>query len=346
MSETKGSWGALAAALLVMGACSSSGTAPRDGSPDATDTHDAHDAAALPDGAAPDQAPEEAPRDAAPTDATDATDAVQAPSFSLVAPEASLPAGSESDACFYFHTSPTTNGLKRLTSRLGAGARRLVLMAGAAGQPADGTRTDGPCDPTAGKGLPTWLYLTTTAEGELQVPADLALAVGANAPLQMEVHFLNGGTAPIVAGARVDAFALQPGTLFKPTYPFVAYNANLRIPANATNHAASQTCPSFGLRGFWRLTTSTHKHAVSTTIKEGTEEVLVSTDWENPSVASWADTTFRLFPAGFTYECVYANQTGNEIRAGSSYENDETCIVFGYMYPASQAAFCVNGTLL
>lgn len=338
----KASWGALAAALLAMGACSASGTSGRDGSADATQTQDAHDAAAPTDGAAPD----EAPTDAAPVDATDASDAVLAPTFSLVAPEASIPAGSESDACFYFHTSPTTNGLKRLRSQLGAGARRLVLMVGAADQPADGTRTDGPCDPTASKGLPTWLYLATTAQGELQVPADLAVAVGANAPLQMEVHFLNAGTAPVVASARVDAFSLPPGTLYKPTHPFVAYDTNLRIPPNATNHATSQTCPGFGQRGFWRLTTSTHKHAVSTTIKAGTEEVLVSADWENPAFASWADTTFRLFPAGFTYECVYSNQSANEIRFGSSYENDETCIVFGYMYPASQPAFCVNGTLL
>ena len=94
---------------------------------------------------------------------------------------------------------------------------------------------------------------------------------------------------------------------------------------------------------FWWFSTHTHLRATSATLRNGATTLLITSNWEAPTIATYAAPPFYQFGAGqkLTYECSFTNNLGSTVMAGDSYLFDENCVAIGYYFPGD-GAFCYD----
>ena len=98
---------------------------------------------------------------------------------------------------------------------------------------------------------------------------------------------------------------------------------------------------------FWWFSTHTHKQATNAAVRNGESVIVSTTDWESPSIATFAAPAFYQFGGAerLTYECTYDNTGSNSnrtITSGDSYATDENCVAIAYFFPAERPLFCFN----
>ncbi|HEY7372410.1 MAG TPA: hypothetical protein VIF57_09655 [Polyangia bacterium] len=288
---------------------------------------------------------------------TGGTGGGESAAFTVVTPDVTLQPAETASYCYYFHTPNTAAlGIKRWTSDMTSGTHHLIVSAGAAGQPADGTLSTAACGFGTGSTFPAWLYASHTAHGELALPADdgtgkpLGMAVAAGQPMVIQMYFVNSTTSALAAHVTLSGYAHPAATTFTQTDAFVTYNSMLSIAPAATNVIASKTCnvPS-GVK-FWRVSTESHMQSTATDLKDGSSVLFMSTNWENPGAMTWPSAPFYTFTSGaLTYECTYDNTGANmsrTIHAGPSLQTDEACMGIAYFFPSTGPKFCVDSTSL
>ena len=72
------------------------------------------------------------------------------------------------------------------------------------------------------------------------------------------------------------------------------------------------------------------------------EELVSSTDYENPVVARWSPPYLTFGDDELCYDCSYRNDGDVTVYQGQSATTTEMCMAIGYYFPATATSTCVN----
>jgi hypothetical protein len=274
--------------------------------------------------------------------------------FEIQTPDIAVAPGEEANWCYYFR-SPNADaiGVKRWSSTMEGGMHHLILFETiSAGAPIDrqppGTLTKIPCG-FEGSGNAYWMYAAHDASAELVLPTDdgsgtpLAAEVAPTQTFFLQMYVLNLTELPFTTSAHVKAEALAPSTPYTKTASYITTATSFSIGPGAVGQSVQNTCPTPPGVKFWWLSTRTHQYAQEAKILDGATTLLVTSDWEHPTIATYAAPDFYTFSAsGLTYRCTYNNPNGFPLQPGESETSNESCIGIGYFFPATQPYFCLN----
>ncbi|HEU0032057.1 MAG TPA: hypothetical protein VFQ53_15595 [Kofleriaceae bacterium] len=276
--------------------------------------------------------------------------------FQIVTPDIDIQPGQEITYCYYFRTPNTeTLAIKSWSSNMTPGSHHMIMFMTTSDVMPPGTVSASGCGlGQNAQNIPIWTYAAQTPDATIALPTDdgtgkpLAQEVPANSPAFFQMHYLNATDQVIKAHVTLNAFALDAGVTFTKTAAYVTYNGNISIPNNVTDFPQSMTCDVPTGTKFWLMSTHAHKQAVHTAVKDGTNVVFESTDWEHPGAATFMtpDTFYSFTSNKLTYECRYTNMTGRTITSGDSAATDEMCMASGYYFPATKPRFCYNNFLV
>jgi hypothetical protein len=170
----------------------------------------------------------------------------------------------------------------------------------------------------------------------------LALELPANAAGYIEIFASNASDTPVDTSVQVMANGRAGDQAYTKTATYVTYNGSLSIPAFGST-TSTYACAVPDPAKFWWFSTHTHRRATSATLRNGATTLLVTTDWEKPTIATYAAPSFYAFGAGekLTYECSFTNDRAATVTTGDNYETDENCIGIGYYFPGD-GALCYN----
>jgi hypothetical protein len=171
--------------------------------------------------------------------------------------------------------------------------------------------------------------------------------VKAGQPGFLQLHYYNAGTETLHVHAVINAEAHEANVDATKTYAYVTFNGNINIPKGAMwpqqGTSFSYDCDIPKTSKVWLMSTHAHKQAIHTEVRNGTEVVFESDDWEHPGAKAWMSNPFYTFSTGkLTYECHYNNPTDRVIKTGDSAATDEMCMASGYIFPATKTTICYN----
>lgn len=268
------------------------------------------------------------------------------PAFMVRSTDITIAPGEETTKCFYFHTPNDTNlHVHKWVSEMTPGSHHMIYFSSLGGtQPPDGTIDD--CS-AAGQPLP--VYGAQTQHQEADFPLDdvgvqLAQVVIPHAAGYFQMHYVNSTDQPLTTHVELTAYALDELKTFTRTDLFGTYNADISIPAHAQNFKVSATCDVTPGAKFWSITTHAHKQAVTTEVRDGSQMLFQSKDWEHPGAKQWGGPEFFTFGSKITWECTYDNigtNANDVIRDGQSARTNEMCMATGYYFPAAGPRGCV-----
>jgi hypothetical protein len=279
------------------------------------------------------------------------------PGFSI-ATSFEVAAGQAISQCYYFRTgSAGTVGIGRFSSRFGPAIHNIVVYTTAdmtTKLPADrqppGTLSSTDCGfgGSANNTTARRIYSAHATVEQLRMPDDdgagqpLALELPANAAGFIEIYALNTSEDPIATGVQLTANGRANAQAYTKTGTYVTYNASFSIPPSGST-TATLACDVPAATKFWWLSTHTHRRAMSATLRNGASTLLITSNWEAPTIATYAAPSFYQFGAGekLTYECAFTNDQNFTVHSGDSYESDENCIGVGYYFPGD-GALCYN----
>lgn len=319
-----------------------------DGKNESTDDHDLADTDTVDSGD-----PDGDANDADPSD-TDGSDAqtddgppvlLQPPArgFQVVSPELTLAAGPATAVCYYFRSANTEPvAVNRFVSVMTVGDYSLELYRTTDDiLPPGSISTDVCSHAITGTDYPQWLYGHRGVDGQLNFPEHavtgnpLALDIEPNTPMYLRIESSQATPSAVAFRVAVNAEALEAGTVYDKTAPYVMYNSSMSIPNNATAHVEASACNHSQTALFWMVTMHAHKQATKMRVLNDGYTMYESTDWEDP-----APMLFSLyrFVGDMTYECTYANSTGRTVSDGESPVTDEVCKVMGYFFEEGDKA--------
>ena len=273
--------------------------------------------------------------------------------FRVVSPDITIEPGQEITYCYYFRTPNTEElAINRWQSEMTPGSHHMIMYTTATETMPEGSISSSGCGGFGSQNVPSWTYAAQTPTAMVTLPADdgagkpLAQRIAPGTPAYFQMHYLNTTDDPIQAHVTLDAFALEANAAFTQTSPFITYNSQISIDPGATNHIETQTCNVPAGYKFWSMSTHAHKQATWTRVKDGTNVVFESDDWEHPGGTLWDRTPFYTFATGrLTYECTYDNvldNAGSTVVSGPSADTNEMCMAVGYYFPATKSMFCLN----
>lgn len=294
-----------------------------------------------------------------PPDCTATPNAPGCPTFLVQTPTATIAPGEEVSYCYYFRTpNAATIGVKKLESVLGSAATAMFVYAtyaNAGGAPAEreppGTFTTSNCgfESSQNNTFARRIYQTQRLTNTLQMPASdgagvpVAIELLAAQPLFIELHFVNTSAAAVSGAATLSAFALADGVAYTRTAAYMTYNTQINVPPGSTQ-TVSANCAVPPATRFWWFSTQTHRFAINATLRSGAQTLVVTTDWQNPSITQVAPPAFFQFAVGgrLTYECTYQNPLNTSVTFGASWETNENCVGLTYFFPATVPLICIN----
>lgn len=278
------------------------------------------------------------------------------PGFTLQSPAITVAAGTTSTHCVHFRTPNSAAwGVRRFASMLGAGVTHAILYTTYDGnwapverQPAGTVQS--PCGLNSGAGTAAWLYAAHDPDTELRVPDHdgagnlVAIELMPDQPAVLQLRINNPEVTPLTTSATLDVEAHRGANPYTRSATYRSENISFSVPA-ASSVSAQATCAVPAGARFWGFSTRTHRFGTDARITNAGNPVVISSDWEHPSVARFDAPAFFQFGAGgMTYACTWFNTTNSTLRFGEDESVDETCIGIGYFLPAVRPAICVNST--
>ena len=279
------------------------------------------------------------------------------PGFSI-ATNFEIAGGQAISLCYYFRTATATSiGIGRFSSSLGPAIHNIVVYTTvdkttqlpADGQP-PGTLASTNCGFGAGPNntAARRIYSAHEPVEELRMPDDdgaglpLALELPANAAGFIEIYALNASEDPVGTNVQLSANGRASAQAYTKTATYLTYAGSLSIPPFGST-TVTNACAVPNPAKFWWFSTHTHLRATSATLRNGATTLLVTSNWEAPTIATYAAPAFYQFGAGekLTYECSFTNNLGSMVKAGDSYLSDENCVAVGYYFPGD-GAFCYD----
>jgi len=171
----------------------------------------------------------------------------------------------------------------------------------------------------------------------LQFPHGVAVRLEPHAILYGNLHLHNYSSAPIHSEAVFNFIPARKGTVRHHAQAFVVGSQQIDIPARGD---AALTAEWHTRTDLNIVNISTHEHHRGTLVRvhhidaAGNDmgELVVSNDWEHPSV-QWFPQALRLGAGeGIRFTCEWSNPDDHPVHFGVTTE-DEMCFVGGYFYP-------------
>ena len=175
----------------------------------------------------------------------------------------------------------------------------------------------------------------SSPESDFTFPAGVALEVPANFALDMNSHYVNKTSQPIIGEVYVNLYEIPHNQVVNIVKTLNLNNTDLNIPANQTV-VQTKTFTFSKKTNIVTLTSHTHARATKFVIKiaGGTRngEIIYSTDsWEHPEIKNFTPVLTLNAGEGLTSEITYKNTSNKNITFGLTSE-DEMGIIFGYFY--------------
>lgn len=278
--------------------------------------------------------------------APDVPDAGSDALLRVVTPDVEIQPAEEITYCYYFDMPNTDEvGVKRWASTMTPGSHHLILFMAGPNAPAAGTMIPD-CD---GFALgDEWTYSAQTPTNSADMPAGVGMPVAAGQRAFLQMHYLNASDDVINAHVEVEAETYPAGTEYTRAAAYITYSQGFTVPASPDPYAVSAECSVPATAKFFGMSTHSHQYSIQTDVFDGDTNVVTSTNWEHPTVASWMDAPHYTFSTGrLRYECQYLNTSGAPVDEGSSAEFNEMCMAVGYFFPANNGSqLCVNGFVL
>jgi hypothetical protein len=168
-----------------------------------------------------------------------------------------------------------------------------------------------------------------------EFPTGVALRIPAGTGLDLNVHYANGGTAPITGEAAVNLHTIPVGQVTRVARTINWGNQSITLPAGRRT-TIEKTFTVTDSTTIFALTSHTHKLGERFVIQvvggaRHGETVYENTDWEHPAFLILSHPV-RLGPGeGLKSVVTYNNPTGLTVRFGLQ-STDEMGIIFGYAY--------------
>ena len=275
--------------------------------------------------------------------------------FTITSIDVSIAPGQEITRCFFFRTpNSALLAVNHWSSEMTPGSHHMIMfLTGNTDVGTPGTVSDNDCGGNFGaNGAPVWTYAAQTPTADMALPADdgagkpLAQEIPPNTAGYFQMHYLNATDTAIMAHVKLTASALDPGIAYTQTAAYVTFNGQISIAPGQIGDVETMTCNTPANTKFWLMSTHAHKQAVHTEVRDGTNIVFQSDDWEHPGVGLFTAPTFYTFASGkLTYACTYDNTGDNKTRTittGNSAATDEMCMASGYYFPSNTPKFCFN----
>jgi hypothetical protein len=191
-------------------------------------------------------------------------------------------------------------------------------------------------------GTGNWVYATSVAGQiiELKMPDGVGLNMVANTQLILNMHFVNTGSTPVSPTLKLNVIYAQNVQYHAGT--MISFNAGINVPAGGMQTVRG-TCTASAGSKFFVMTTHTHKHATAADVNYihggQTQNIVHTSDWENPDVGVWTAPNFLTVGAGdsFSYSCAYANTGTVAVTVGETAAYNEMCMAIGYYFPTGSA---------
>lgn len=275
--------------------------------------------------------------------------------FEVQTPSITLQPSQAASFCYYTRTPNTSAlGIRRWFSEFGPGIHHIIVYTNSYDVQPAGTLTQYPCGINAvtANGYSALVYLAHDRAQDLVFPSNdgnglpLSMEIAANQPLVIEMFGVNPTSSPVSASVRLKAEALNPATAYTRSATYRTENVTFSIPPSSANVVAQKTCAVPIGSKFWHLSTRTHGFAIQSEIKDGSSQLVLTTDWEHPAATEFHTPPFYSFSSsGLTYRCVYSNPSGVTLNPGDNELTDETCMGIGYFFPAvSGPKACFNSS--
>jgi hypothetical protein len=174
-----------------------------------------------------------------------------------------------------------------------------------------------------------------TPSGSYTFPPGVALQLPANAAIDLNVHYVNKGTAPITGEAYANLYTVEQTEVQNIARTLNLSNQDIPIqPGQRVTHSKTFTFTS--LTRVLALTSHTHKLGEKFVIKiaggaRDGEVIYTSTDWEHPRLINFPNPIVLQPGQGLRSEVTYFNNTSRAVNFGLTSE-DEMGIIFGYYY--------------
>jgi hypothetical protein len=282
------------------------------------------------------------------------------PGFSITTPPLQVEPGQEVAYCYYFHTGNSgIQGVRRIVSAMEGAAvyTSLLTTHDTQGNPVDiqppGTLTSAGCDFGGGNLHSRRVYTAHELDEELLLPADdgtgspLALEFLAGQPAVLVAHLINVTDQPLMTTVTLTAYAHAPEVSYTKAATFTTFDTQLTLPPMSVSTSTHTCAVPTGVK-FWWFSTHTHGYAQEAKLRNGLSDIVISTDWQSPAIASFGPPGFYEFGVGeqITYSCTYWNNQNFTILDGESYLTDENCVGLAYFFPANAPRLCVNNVLI
>ena len=184
-------------------------------------------------------------------------------------------------------------------------------------------------------GYHTYFAGSMTPVGGYTFPVGVALELPAGAALDINVHYVNSGTANIIGEAYANLHTVDASQVQHVAKTLNLSNTSLLLPPGQRTTMSK----SFNFSATTRiLSLTSHMHKLGEKfvirIRGGPRDgeiIYQNTDWESPAIVTFDQPLVLSAGQGLTSEITYNNTTARMVVFGLTSE-DEMGIIFGYYY--------------
>jgi Copper type II ascorbate-dependent monooxygenase, C-terminal domain len=256
-----------------------------------------------------------------------------------------LQPGQEVFNCFHATVpNDATFAVGEWDGQMTPGSHHFILYRDDNDTTANGTLTNGGC--TMGFGGSTWLYTQGTPRSHLLFPDAVAMELSPHEHIVFDMHYINTTNAVIHASVTLNINKVNAET-YQKAGSQVSFNVGINVPAHGMQTVGGDCTPVPGAN-YFIMQTHTHKHATLAVVNRKSngmlgEELVRTTDWDNPQAHEWHAAPFLNFKSGetFHYSCSYTNDSASAVTVGTSADKNEMCMAEAYYFPiAAQPGAC------
>ncbi|MSR37138.1 MAG: hypothetical protein EXR95_10955 [Gemmatimonadetes bacterium] len=166
-------------------------------------------------------------------------------------------------------------------------------------------------------------------------PTGVALKLPANAALDLNTHFVNRGTQPIIGEAYINLHTVDASRVQRVASTLELGNQEFALPPGVRT-VVTKTFTFSTTTTIFMLTAHFHEHGEKFVIRiargpRDGEAIYTSTDWADPVISWFAQPLVLQAGQGLTSEVTYDNKTNRTLTFGLT-SQDEMDIIFGYTY--------------
>jgi hypothetical protein len=269
--------------------------------------------------------------------------------YSIAVPDFTLQPGDEKFYCYYT-TLPVAadTGVSSYASTMTPGSHHMILFFMPQPTEPDGTLTECQSFGTGSSltSIPIFAYATQEPESTQLMPDGVGVALAANQPVMVNMHYFNVTDQPITASVHIDVHTYAPEVTFTPAHAFVTFASKIDIPPNSAGSAGG-TCATPADANFIFMSTHSHRYTTDAQVLDGGDVVVDTTDWAHATIEKWLAPPYRQFASGaLTYRCDYYNATSATVTVGESALTNEMCMAAGYFFPADRDIYCLDNSVI